>query len=248
MVLSVYSTLLSGLWLGVAMAKPRFGHRISNHSSMPPATASLIAAIFAKTIELSFVTVFVTFLGQVLSRRALVKNSRGITISEMSMRQWSKSGLLSTGHFSIDKWLIDETPVMQPGTMITHWQTFRYAALTFLGFVSLLGALTAMFYTTASDALVAPQLKMGPLEHRVLYGKVATSFANVQYIHQQCQTPIPNATDSQNRGSTCIAIEHSGQAYMNQSPGLKVLADHRTGTIIICSTFPIGPTTSRWVS
>lgn len=193
MVLSVYSTLLSGLWLGVALAKPRFGHRISNHSSMPPATASLVAAIFAKTIELSLVTVFVTFLGQVLSRRALVKNSRGITISEMSMRQW----------------------IMQPGTMITHWQTFRYAALTFLGFVSLLGALTAMLYTTASDALVAPQLKMGPLEHRWLYGKVATSFANEQYIQQKCQTPIPNTTDPQYGPSTCIAIEHSGQAYHN---------------------------------
>ncbi|KAL8824531.1 MAG: hypothetical protein Q9191_004993 [Dirinaria sp. TL-2023a] len=93
------------------------------------------------------------------------------------------------------------------------------------GFVSLLGALTAMFYTTASDALVAPQLKMGPLEHRLLYGKVATSFANEQYIQQHCQTPITNATDPKYRNSTCIAIEHSGQAYTNQSPALKVLAD-----------------------
>ena len=88
MVLSVYSTLLSGLWLGVAIAKPRFGHGITNNSRMTPATASLVAAAIAKSIELSFVTVFITFLGQVLSRRALIKRSRGITISEMSMRQW----------------------------------------------------------------------------------------------------------------------------------------------------------------
>ncbi|KAL8687386.1 MAG: hypothetical protein Q9218_006424 [Villophora microphyllina] len=193
LILSVYSTLLSGLWLGVAIAKPRFGHGITNTGRFPPATASLVAAAIAKSIELSFVTVFVTFLGQVLSRRALIKRSRGITISEMSMRQW----------------------IMQPGTMITHWEAVRYAALTFLGMISLLGALTAMFYTTASDALVAPKLKTGHWEHRQLYGRVATNFANVQYIQKNCQTPISEQIDPLYSGSTCIAIEHSGQAYHN---------------------------------
>lgn len=168
---------------------------------MPPATASLLAAAIAKSIELSFVTVFVTFLGQVLSRRALIQKSRGITISEVSMRQW----------------------VMQPGTMITHWETVRYAALTFLGAISLVGAVTAMFYTTASDALVAPQLKLGHLEHRTLYGQVATSFANEQYIQKKCQTPISEQTDPDYSGSTCIAIEHSGQAYVNRFSRISLL-------------------------
>lgn len=103
---------------------------------------------------------------------------------------------------------------MQPGTMITHWETVRYAALTFLGLIAMLGALTAMLYTTASDALVAPKLKMGNLEHRVLYGKVATSFANEPYIQKNCQTPISDTTDPDYSGSTCIALEHSGQAYV----------------------------------
>ncbi len=83
-----------------------------------------------------------------------------------------------------------------------------------------------MFYTTASDALVAPKLKMGPLERRMLYGKVATSFANEQYIQQKCQTPIPVPSDPDYGGSTCIAIEHAGQAYSKQSPGLKAPADY----------------------
>lgn len=169
---------------------------IHSNSIMTPATASLIAAGLAKTIELSFVTVFVAFLGQVLSRRALVGRSRGITISEMSMRQW----------------------IMQPGTMITHWNTVRYAALTFLGLISLLGALTAMFYTTASDALVAPQLKVGDFEDRVLYGKVAASFANEPYIEKNCKTPIPETSDTFGP-STCIGIEHAGQAYQTNSGG-----------------------------
>lgn len=196
LILSVYSTSLSGLWLGAAIAKPRFGHGITSTGKFPLATASLVAAGIAKSIELSFVTVFVTFLGQVLSRRALIKRSRGITISEMSMRQW----------------------IMQPGTLITHWQAVRYAALTLLGMISLLGALTAMFYTTASDALVAPKLKTGNSEHRHLYGHVGASFANEVYIQNNCQTPISQQIDPEFSGSTCIAIEHSGQAYVHHDP------------------------------
>lgn len=76
-----------------------------------------------------------------------------------------------------------------------------------------------MFYTTASDALVAPKLKMGPLERRVLYGKVAASFANEPYVQQKCQTPIPVQSDLEYGGSTCIAIEHAGQAYVKRLPG-----------------------------
>ncbi|KAL8943584.1 MAG: hypothetical protein Q9211_000938 [Gyalolechia sp. 1 TL-2023] len=184
---------MSGLWFGVAVAKPRFGHGIAHTGRLSPPTATLIAAAIAKSIELSFVTVFVAFLGQVLSRRALVKKSKGITISEMSMRGW----------------------VMQPGTLITHWETVRYAALTFLGLIALSGALIAMLYTTASESLVSPKLKMGALEHRRLYGKVATQFANERYIQQHCQTPISVLVDAEYSGSTCIAIEHSGQAYHN---------------------------------
>lgn len=54
-----------------------------------------------------------------------------MTLAEMSMRSW----------------------IMQPGTMLTHWETVRYAAVSFLGLVSLLAAVMAMLYTSASDAL-----------------------------------------------------------------------------------------------
>lgn len=131
LVLSIYSTAFSGLWLGIAIARPRYGRRISTTGSLPPATASILFAAFAKSIELSFVTVFVALLGQVLSRRAFRTKSKGITIAEMTMRSW----------------------VMQPGTMLTHWETIRYAGLTLLGVIALLTALMAMIYTTASDAL-----------------------------------------------------------------------------------------------
>lgn len=193
LVLSVYSTVLSGLWLGIAIARPRYGRYVTDNGNLPPASASLLCAAFAKTIELSFVTVFVTFLGQVLSHRAFVKQSRGVTISEMQMRSW----------------------VMQPGTMITHWQTLRHAAFSFLGVIALSAALVAMLYTTASDGLVAPKLKFGRLEDRKIYGSVATRFGYQTYLEANCKTPITNATDPDHYGQTCMAIVYSGQAYHN---------------------------------
>lgn len=70
-ILAIYCTAGSALWLGVAVAKPRWGRRITaNGGFLTPASASLICAALAKSIELSFVTVFEAFLGQVLSRRS----------------------------------------------------------------------------------------------------------------------------------------------------------------------------------
>lgn len=190
--LSIYSTVFSGAWLLIAIIKVRYGSTVSTKGALPITTASVLYAAFAKSIELSFVTVFVAFVGQALSRRARFQ-PKGVTIAEMSMRSW----------------------VMQPGTMISHWESVRYAAATKLGVFSLLVALMAMVYTTASDALVTPVLKLGPTESRIMYGKVATSFANADYIENHCNTPIPAAMDPVDNGTTCIQIEHSGQAYHN---------------------------------
>lgn len=204
LVLAIYSTVFSAIWLLLAIIRPRYGRRISTTSNLPPSTASLLCAAFAKSIELSFVTVFVAFLGQVLSRRAFVTKSRGITIAEMTMRAW----------------------VMQPGTLITHWETVRHAALTFLGMIALTATLVATLYTTASDALVAPKLKFGKEESRLMYGKVATQFANPDYIKLHCETPIQVATDQTYSGSTCIEINHSGEAYHNYQTYLSDWAQH----------------------
>lgn len=130
LLLALYSTVVSGMYLVVAFVKPRFGTGIGD-TGLAPSTASLLSALFAKTIELSFVTVFVAFLGQVLSRRAISSTSSGITIADMSMRAW----------------------IMQPGTLITHWETVRYAAFTVLGVIALIATFVAMLYTTAADAL-----------------------------------------------------------------------------------------------
>ena len=170
MFLAVYSSVFSGLWLLIAITKPRYGQRItSNPGKLASSTASLLFAAFAKTIELSFVTVFVAFLGQVLSRRALVKNSRGITIAEMSMRSW----------------------VMQPGTMITHFESVRYAGATFLGAIALTGAVMAMLYTTASDALgrSQSQLSLSRKAQRRHLAKLVSSLTKSSCPEAQVRRP-----------------------------------------------------------
>ncbi|KAI9753023.1 MAG: hypothetical protein M4579_005365 [Chaenotheca gracillima] len=190
--LAVYSTIFSAIYLGLAFHKPRYGKRISSSGSLTPANASLLSALFAKTIELSFVTVVVAFLGQVLSRRASGDHPRGISIAEMSMRAW----------------------IMQPGSIFTHVNAVRRAGCTLLGVLALIWALMAMFYTTASDALVSPKLSPSSWNSKLMYGQVFTEYANPVYASQKCQTPA-KIHDWEYGGSTCIEIEHAGQAYHN---------------------------------
>lgn len=130
LVLAFYATIFSGIYLIVAFWKPRWDV-INDKQALAPSTANLLCAFFAKTIELAYVTICVAFLGQVLSRRALTRDSRGISIADMSMRAW----------------------IMQPGSMIVHWETLRYSGLTILGTIALVATFVAMLYTTAAEAL-----------------------------------------------------------------------------------------------
>lgn len=117
LILSVFSTVFSFIWLLIAIRKPQYGHTIGPHGQITPQNASSLFTAMAKLIELSFATVVVAFLGQVLSRRAL-RESKSITIAEMSMRSW----------------------ILQPGTMVTHWHSVRHAGFTFLGTIVLVAA------------------------------------------------------------------------------------------------------------
>ncbi|KAJ5637588.1 hypothetical protein N7490_007467 [Penicillium lividum] len=190
-VLAFYATVFSGVYLAVAFWKPRWSN-VGSGAPLAASTANLLCAFFAKTIELAYVTICVAFLGQVLSRRAMTTESRGISIADMSMRGW----------------------IMQPGSMLVHWETLRYSALTFLGLIALVASLVAMLYTTAAEALVSPKLTLGPLQNTILWGKVAAAFGNNVYLGENCQTPIPVAMDWA-RNTTCLQIEHVGQAYHN---------------------------------
>lgn len=131
-IICVFSCVFSGLFLSLAIREPFYGRRITSNGPMTPAGAMLLTTVFAKLIEISFVTSFVAFLGQVLSRRAFMKeHGRGVTLSELSMWRW----------------------VVQPGTLITHFETAKYAGLSLMGILSLVSASLATLYSSASTAL-----------------------------------------------------------------------------------------------
>ena len=131
-ILSVFSTVLSGLNLLFAFKKQAWGTVISTRGTIPPSMVPLIFPLLAKSIELSFSSVFVAFLGQSLSRRAFCHDqSKGMTIAEMSMRTW----------------------VVQPASIIAKCRDLGHIILSRLGALTIIAALLAVFYTTASNVL-----------------------------------------------------------------------------------------------
>ncbi|KFA50027.1 hypothetical protein S40293_06833 [Stachybotrys chartarum IBT 40293] len=191
-ILSIYSTAGSGIWLVAAVIQPSWGHQISSRQGLDPSSARLIAALIAKTIEISFVTVFVTCIGQILTRRAFLRKSRGMTLAEMTVRNW----------------------VLQPGSLITHFENLQYAGVTFLGALALTATVAATFYTTASEAMVAPKLKLGDWVHHELSGNVRTSYGNVHYALDVCPSLLGRNLDG-SAAESCGAVQFSGQSYRN---------------------------------
>lgn len=60
---------------------------------------------------------------------------------------------------------------------------------------------------------MSPKLKRGNWEPRILYGKVATQFANPDYIKAHCATPISKSMDPEYAESTCVELDNAGQAF-----------------------------------
>ncbi|KAM6517009.1 hypothetical protein FSOLCH5_007961 [Fusarium solani] len=164
--LALYSTVMSGLWLATAIVQPRWGDMISaKKGRLSPSNAALISQLLSKTIEISFATVFIGYIGQVLSRRAMASNTKGITLADMTMKKW----------------------VVQPGSVFTHLGAVSLAGFTFLGVMSFAVLIATFLYTTASEALVAPKLKYSPWKDANLQATVHTWYGNPVYAARQCQ-------------------------------------------------------------
>ncbi|KAH7067989.1 hypothetical protein BKA63DRAFT_103651 [Paraphoma chrysanthemicola] len=159
---SVYATVMSGLFLVVAAVRPRYGFTISSEGQFTPSSAALLTAFIAKTIEISFVMVFLVFLGQTISRRAL--RQEGISLSVLGMRSW----------------------ILQPGTLLTQWRGVRVAGLSVLGVLSVVATLLTLLYTTAAGTLVQPQLRLAPDENRVFKERAVTDFHNITSAWAHC--------------------------------------------------------------
>ncbi|GAB1740774.1 hypothetical protein NU219Hw_g5858t2 [Hortaea werneckii] len=194
LVLAVFSTTLSAIFLVIALLGPRYRRLVHTNGPLTPSSAAFLTSFLAKMIELSYITVLVAFIGQALARRAFKQEqARGVTLAELSMRGW----------------------VQQPGTLFTQWESVRYAGISILGLISLLGAVNGMLYTSAATALVQPQLKWPDWEQRDMKGLVRTKFANPDHIQDHCKTPIQEGYDVDYKGSTCIQLEHAAMGYHN---------------------------------
>lgn len=192
-ILAIFSTVLSAIFLIIALRGPRYGRYISTNGALTASSAAFLTSFFAKIIEMTFVTVQVAFIGQALARRAFKqRTARGITLAELSMRTW----------------------ISQPGTLFTQWITVRYAGISLLGVISLFAAFSALLYTSAATALVQPMLKFPNWSPRVMRGAVSSEFANPAYVAQSCQTPI-TSTDDYDAGDTCVNLENAALGYHN---------------------------------
>jgi hypothetical protein len=72
------------------------------------------------------------------------------------------------------------------------------------------------------ESIVAPVLKYDSLKHTTMYGQVASSYANPDFLAEQCQTPIdrtmdidPNNPTADNAGLACLQVQYAGLAFHN---------------------------------
>lgn len=226
LIMCVYSTILSGIWLGVAIAQPRWGHKISSDGSMSLSTANVLTAIFAKTIELSFATVFVAFVGQVLTRRAIgTSEGMHVTMAEMTMRTWITVSLDFLSNPFGRSCMMDGREkktlirlLKQPGNLLANGYTLRYTGHTLLGILTLIATLVAMLYTTASDTMVRPKLRFSGWQDRELTGYVLASYSNPAHVMNNCATPISAQLDPKSAGESCLAVQYSGDCTNSKIP------------------------------
>lgn len=184
------STALSALFVVLASKGQRYGDFIGNNAEakLSISAAILWTSVMAKTIEISFVTGFVAFLGQVLSRRAFVNSkSRGVTLSELTMWHW----------------------VVQPGTLVAQPEIARYTGLSTLGILTLTGTVLSTLYVTAATALVQPISKESNWNAKTMVGSVQTDFANINAIEGRCPNPT---LDEDEGGGTCARLDSAGKS------------------------------------
>ncbi|KAG6275601.1 hypothetical protein E4U47_000711 [Claviceps purpurea] len=219
--LSIYSTVMSGMWLVVSFIQPGWGHKISSNGSLQPSTATMVTALLAKTIELSFVTVFVSLLGQMITHKSLIRYGRsGMTLAEITMRNW----------------------VIQPGSLMTHWESVPYAGFSMLGGLTLIATIISMLYTTASDAMVAPKLMNTDWQKKTLSGPFDSIYANVNSLKTTCPDMFGSIPRDESNDIACMQIQFAGQSHRNLFSFMSTWADMKANDTSIVQELKDRPT------
>lgn len=103
--------------------------------------------------------------------------------------------------------------IMQPGSLITHGETVPTAGLTLFGALTLVATIASTFFTTASDAMVAPKLKHGIWESTQLSEHVLNSYANVMTMGSSCPKFPDLQVDEQEMANACMSFRFSTESY-----------------------------------
>lgn len=178
--------------MGLATKGNFYGSTISTNGKISASTAVTLTALFAKMVELSFVTVLVCVIGQYLSRRAFVQKGDGVTLGALTLRNW----------------------ILQPGVIFTHFRVIWAQHRTFLPWFCLAVTIGATLYTTATSALVAPRLRFTHEEPMDLFANVSTSFANSAYDKKRCILPTMFSSSSDALGAeTCTTMQYAARSY-----------------------------------
>lgn len=187
---SIFSSVFSGIYLVLALRPVQYQGIIGPTGHLSLSTASLISALIAKLIEITFVTAFIAFIGQVLSYKACSSHSKGVRMAELDAKTW----------------------IVQPGSMLRDFRSLRHGFATAIGVWSLLVTLATLFYTTAANALVAPHIISKDSGTILLQGPIRTAFGNAEFRREQCRSP-GQQLDPALGPEVCLATEMSAQAF-----------------------------------
>lgn len=79
-----------------------------------------------------------------------------------------------------------------------------------LGGLTLVATIVVIFYTTASNTMVAPKLQWSDWKPHYLKSYIKTSYANSEYIAQNCATPVTSTMDPVYWNQSCLDVQHAG--------------------------------------
>jgi hypothetical protein len=97
-----------------------------------PFLAKNAASLFAKLVEISFSSICVLYLGQLLTRRSINNDTHhGVSLDQICMRDW----------------------IVDPGSTVSDGKALRLGTKSFLGWYVLVAAVICTLYGTASNNL-----------------------------------------------------------------------------------------------
>ncbi|KAG8412161.1 hypothetical protein J3459_014669 [Metarhizium acridum] len=189
-VTAVYSLVMGSILFAISIRQPPVS-AIGLVGGVKASTAGSFVSLVGKTVEITFAAAFVFCLGQALSRRSVSRMTKGVTLSEMNMKDWINS----------------------PGTIALQYKSTWFSIRSLLGLLTFVATLGVLFYTTAINTMVVPKLKKMPIESTTLKGEVYTSYGNMPYGMTKCPILFGKNDPDGKDGWGCTSIEFCGQSY-----------------------------------